>query len=133
MSGPAGSAADGTAADGDLHGRPTAAELVDAVLGYLKEDLLPRAEGPDRHQVRIAVRALEIVDRELRLGPDQARAHAERLASLGFETDGDLARAIRSGQVADSDALRRALTADTADRLRVANPGWLPDAGDATP
>ena len=114
----------------ELHGRPTVEELVDAVLGYLREDLLPRMDGADRHQVRIAVHALEIVARELDLGPEQGRAHAARLASLGFDTDLDLAAAIRSGAVADSPELRRALTDDTAARLRVANPRWLPGPDD---
>lgn len=110
----------------DLHGRPTIDELLDAVLGYLRDDLMARLEGADRHQVRIAVHALEVVARELQLGPRQGRQHTARLAALGFGSDEDLARAIRSGELADSPVLRRALTEDTADRLRVANPGWLP-------
>lgn len=115
-----------TGAAGDLHGRPTLAELIDAVLGYLRDDLADRVDGPERHRVRIAVHALEMVDRELRLGPEQARAHGARLAQLGFGSDAELARAIRAGEVDDGPALRRALTDDTADRLRVANPRWLP-------
>ncbi len=115
----------------ELHGRPTLEELLDAVLGYLRDDLMQRVGGADRHQVRIAVHALEIVAREIEMGPGQARDHAARLADLGFDSDAELAAAIRSGRIADSPGLRRALTADTADRLRVANPRWLPDP-DAT-
>ena len=114
----------------ELHGRPTAEELVEAVIGYLKHDLMPGLEGGERHQVRIAVHALEMVARELELGPAQAGEHRSRLAALGFGSDAELAAAIRSGAMADSPELRRALTEDTADRLRVANPRWLPDPAD---
>ena len=116
----------GPAPAAELHGRPTAAELLDAVAGYLRDDLSGRLDGPDRHMVRIAVHALEVVTRELALGPAQAEAHAGRLAGLGFRDDGALAAAIRSGALADSAELRRALVADTTDRLLVANPQWLP-------
>jgi Domain of unknown function (DUF6285) len=82
--------------------------------------------GPARHQIRIAVHALEIVVRELALGPEQEEAHRGRLRELGFDDDAGLAEAIRSGRLADSPALRRVLREDTRDRLLVANPGWLP-------
>lgn len=111
-----------------FHGRPTAGELLDATLGYLRDDLAPRVEGPDRHMLRIAVRALEVVARELELGAVQEADHARRLAGLGFADDASLARAIRAGDLPDSPGLRAALAADTADRLRVANPAWLPPA-----
>lgn len=120
-----------TAPGRDLHGRPTLEELLDAVLGYLRDELMERVEGPERHRVRIAVHALEMVDREVRLGPDQAERHARRLRELGFGSDAELARAIRAGQVDDTEQLRRALEEDTADRLRVANPRWLPGGPDA--
>lgn len=110
----------------DLHGRPTAAELVDAVAGFLRDDLGPSVEGPLRHQVRIAVHALEVVGRELTLGPEQAAAHRARLQMLGVDTDGELAAAIRAGRFDDDPRLIEALRADTRDRLLVANPRWLP-------
>ena len=110
----------------DLHGRPTAGELLDAIVGYLRDDLSPRLEGGDRHMMRIAVRALEVVGREMSLGAGQAAAHADRLEALGFPDDAALAESIRAGEVADSTALRAVLTADTVDRLLVANPQWLP-------
>jgi hypothetical protein len=110
----------------DLHGRPTAAELVDAVIGYLRDELMETLEGGARHRVRIAVHALEIVGRELSRGPGQAEAHAGRLASLGLATDAELAEAIRDGTQPDRGELREVLTEDTRDRLLVANPRWLP-------
>ena len=117
----------------DLHGRPTAEELLGAIVGYLRDDLSPRLEGGDRHMVRIAVRALEVVGREMSLGAGQGAAHSDRLAALGFPDDAALAQAIRAGEVADSAALRAVLTADTVDRLLVANPQWLPAPTSAPP
>jgi hypothetical protein len=110
----------------DGHGRPTAPELVDAVIGFLRDQLSAHLDAPLRHQVRIAVHALEVVGRELQLGPDQLEAHRARLHALGVPDDASLAQAIRDGQFDDHPGLIEALRADTRDRLLVANPGWLP-------
>jgi len=115
----------------DLHGRPTAGELVDAVLVFLRDQLLERApdssDAGRRHQIRIATHALEIVGRELALGPAQQEAHERRLRAIGYEDDRTLADDIRSGRRADSPDLRRVLREDTRARLLVANPRWLPE------
>ena len=110
----------------DLHGRPTAAELLDAVIGFLREQLPDHVDAAMKHQLRIAAHALEMVHREMQLGPEQEAAHRARLEELGVTDDRALADAIRSGDTPDSAGLRRALTDDTRDRLRVANPRWLP-------
>ena len=115
-----------TVEPGDLHGRPTAAELVGATVAFLRDQLMENLDGPLKHQVRIAVHALEVVAREMELGPAQAAAHQQRLDLLGFASDGALAEAIRAGQIADNTELRQALRDDTRDRLLVANPRWLP-------
>jgi hypothetical protein len=116
--------------DVGLHGRPTAAELIDAVASFLREDLAVSLDDETAarlaHQIRIAVHALEVVRRELALGPVQAEAHRTRLDALGFADDRSLAHAIRSGELVDSHDLRTALRNDTRDRLAVANPRWLP-------
>jgi Domain of unknown function (DUF6285) len=119
--------APGDRARGDLHGRPTAVELVDAVAALLRDVLPEHLEGALRHQVRIAVNALEMVSRELTLGPAQAADHQARLAALGVPDDRALADAIRAGEIDTGDRrLRQALRDDTRDRLLVANPRWLP-------
>jgi hypothetical protein len=125
MSGATGPEARGVVAGG-LHGRPTARELVDAVGGFLRDQLEPEVEGALRYQVRIAVRALEVVARELELGPAQEQAHQARLAALGMADDAGLAAAIRTGGLDDQPGLVTSLRADARDRLLVANPGWLP-------
>jgi len=101
---------------------------VDATIGFLRDQLSPHLEGALRHQVRIAVHALEIVHREITGAAAHDAAHRERLAELGYRTDAELAAAIRSGELADSPRLRQILRDDTRDRLAVANPRWLPDA-----
>jgi hypothetical protein len=108
-----------------LHGRPTAQELVKAVAGFLREQVEPQTEGALRYQVRIAVRALEVVGRELELGPSQDDAHQTRLAALGMADDAALATAIRTGRLDSHPGLVEALRADAQDRLLVANPRWL--------
>jgi hypothetical protein len=109
-------------------GRPTAAELVEAVREYL-EGVMERSEGGARFEARVARNALGIAERELRLGPALAAAHAERLAGLGFGDDAALAAALRSGMLDDEwEAVARVLAASARDQLLVANPGYLPAA-----
>ena len=67
-------------------GRPSAAELVEAVREYL-DGVTERGEGAAGFEARVARNALSVVERELRLGPALAGAHAARLAELGFDDD----------------------------------------------
>jgi hypothetical protein len=112
--------------------RPTAAEAVEAVSSYLKEELLGELEGAAGFQVRVAANLLAIVERELRLGPELERGERARLAALlGHEGElaqlnRELAAAIRSGEIDDrSEALRAHLLATARERLEVANPRYL--------
>jgi len=116
-------AADGPTA---FFGRPTAAELVEAVGEYL-DDVMERSEGGARFVARVARNALAIAERELRLGPALADAHAARLAALGFTGDAALAAALRSGELdAEWETIARVLTGSARDQLLVANPSYLP-------
>ena len=111
-------------------GRPTAAELVESVREHLDAAVERSDGGRARFDARIARNVLRMVERELQLGPSIARAHAERLAALGFTGDGALASAIRSGALDDDlVAVGRALAASTRDQLSVANPSYLVDPG----
>ena len=76
------------AADGPTapFGRPSAAELVEAVGEYL-DGVRERSEGSARFEARVARNALGIAERELRLGPALVAAHAARLAGLGVADD----------------------------------------------
>jgi hypothetical protein len=107
-------------------GRPTAAELTEAVREYV-EGLMERDDGAAGFEARVARNALGIVERELRLGPSIAGAHAARLAELGYADDAALAAALRAGDLdADRGAVASALAASARDQLLVANPSYLP-------
>jgi len=118
------------AADGPTapFGRPTASELVEAVGEYLN-DAMERSEDGARFEARVARNALGIAERELRLGPALADAHATRLAGLGFSGDAALAAALRSGALdAEWESIAPVLAASARDQLLVANPSYLPAA-----
>jgi hypothetical protein len=108
------------------HDVPGASELLDAVREFLESDVVPHTEGRRRFEARVAANVIAIVQREMVLGPAQSAAHAERLARLGVTDDEALARAIRSGELAErGDEVRAAVRASVADKLRVANPAYL--------
>jgi hypothetical protein len=112
----------------DLHGRPTASELLRAVAGFLREEVLPATDARVSFLARVGANVLDMVDRELRLGPSQWRAQQERLRSLGVRDQAALAHGIRDGTLdADDPALLAALRGIVIDRLRVANPKYLLD------
>lgn len=93
---------------------------------FLEADVYHKTEGRLRYHARVASNVLAIVARELRLGALQARAHAERLARLGFSSDEELCVAIRSGELDDRyDEVRQAVWESVIDKLRVANPDYL--------
>jgi hypothetical protein len=110
---------------GDLHGIPTAAELVEAVREFLERDVMAATEGRVNFHTRVAINALSTVERELRMGPAQREAAAARLAALGFDDEAELAASIRSGALDDRwDEVKAAVWASVHDRLAVANPGY---------
>ncbi len=107
-------------------GRPSAAELVEAVREYL-DGVTEEVPGAAGFEARVARNALAVVERELQLGPALARAHAARLAELGFDDDRGLAAALRAGTLDDAwDRVAPALAASARDQLLVANPSYLP-------
>ena len=110
----------------DLHGRPTAEELVDAVREFLERDVMAQTTGALQFHARVAVNALAAVGRELHDGELMAETHAARLASLGYPSEGELADAIRSGALDDRyDEVAAAVRATVHDKLAVANPKYL--------
>ncbi|WP_245641821.1 DUF6285 domain-containing protein [Nonomuraea candida] len=107
------------------HDVPSAAQLVAAVRDFLQTDVLPAVEGRARYHTRVAVNVLGMVEREIRLGPEQAERHAARLAELGVADDAELAAAIRQGRVTDDAALLTALEQAVRAKLEVSNPAYL--------
>lgn len=106
-----------------LHGRPTVDELLDAVSGFLTDELPGALDDTRlRFSARVAANALAIARRELRAGPAEDTAHAERLVGLGVTGDAALAASIRAGETDGRADVVEAVRADVAERLRVANP-----------
>lgn len=107
------------------HDPPSAAQLVEAVREFLETDILGGVEGRVRFHTLVAVNALRIVERELVMGDEPARAHAERLAALGVADEADLAKAIREGRLDDRlDETLAVVRATVRAKLEVANPAY---------
>jgi aminoglycoside phosphotransferase (APT) family kinase protein len=107
-------------------GRPTMAELVEAVAEYLDTKVMPSSEGAARFEARVARNVLAMVGRELELGPDGLAAHAERLRVLGATDDTAVAAGIRAGDY-DEELLGvgAVLAEGVRDQLLVVNPAHL--------
>ena len=108
------------------HDRPTAAELLEALHEWMERDLLPGVDGRLQFHTRVAINMIDIVRRELELGPDQEVQHQDVLSSFGMKNDAELAAAIREGAFDENlvDVLNR-LRPVVEDKVRVANPRYL--------
>jgi hypothetical protein len=107
------------------HDRPSGAELAEAVREWVEGDVAGATTGRVRFHTRVAANVLATVERELRLGPGHAVAHARRLEGLGVHDDAALAAAIRAGGMDDRfDEVRTAVWSSVRDKLAVAHPGY---------
>jgi len=131
--------------------RPTVRELLDAVRGFLEDDVVPALDGPRRFHARVAANVLAIVGRELDGEEERLAAEWRRLAPLvqdartepptGVaalrltvrEATAALAERIRRGD-ADAgsyrDRVRAAVRESVVEKLRVANPRFVTDRSD---
>jgi hypothetical protein len=110
----------------ELYGRPTLAELVDAVRGWVEEDVLAATEGRVSFHARVAANALHMVERERSLGPAHEALHRAGLAELGCADDRELSARISAGELdADADHVRQVVARSVRAKLEVANPRWL--------
>jgi aminoglycoside phosphotransferase (APT) family kinase protein len=109
-----------------LHDRPTAIELLEAARGALGEHVLPELSGRPAFELRVALRALGIVRREIERASEDAALHAAALSQLGVANERELGAAIRRGAFDSCDgALRSALRTLVRTKLEVANPAYL--------
>jgi hypothetical protein len=107
----------------DLHGRPTAAELVAAVAEFLDQEVRDAVTGSVNFHARVAANALRMVHREL-LTPQHAEITAA-LHRLGVPDEATLAQAIRDGAMDDrGEELTSTLRAIVSHRLAAAHPGY---------
>lgn len=118
-----------------MQDRPTAAELLEAVSQFLEHDVMP-IEGRVGFQGRVARNVVDMVRRELELGPEaDERERAGLRALLGDgapadlrEANAELARRVRSGAFDQRrDELVAHLRQTAVGKLRVANPRELAD------
>ncbi len=120
----------------DLHGRPSAAELVAAVAEFLETDVRGATSGQVNFHARVAANALRIVERELLFAGDLAGDLAgdfagdseprTALAGLGFADEAGLAAAIRAGELEGrrGTEITACLRTLVRHRLAVAHPGY---------
>lgn len=108
------------------HDVPSAAQLLESVREWIERDVLTQTGGRLQFHARVAINCLAMVEREMSLGPDQDRAHRDRLATIGVADDAELAAAIRCGDLDDRLAeVRELVWASVRDKLSVANPRYL--------
>jgi len=79
--------------------RPDAIELLDIVREFLREEVQEAVDGQLSFHVRVAVTALGIALRELRLGDEHAKDQTARLARFGCADDTELATRIHAGEL----------------------------------
>ena len=109
-----------------LHDRPTAVELLEAARGALGDEVLPHLQGRPAFQLRVVMRALGIVRRELSHLEQHAAVHEAALAAVGCRDEEELARAIRDGRLGERNELvLAALRAIVRAKLEAANPSYL--------
>jgi hypothetical protein len=107
----------------NIHGRPTAAELVAVVADFLANDVRSATDGQVNFHARVAANVLRIVERELI--DDSAAEVTGKLAELGFADEAQLAAAIRSGALDErADDVLPTLRTLVRHRLAVAHPGY---------
>ncbi|GAC1593174.1 MAG: hypothetical protein NVS3B21_13890 [Acidimicrobiales bacterium] len=106
-----------------LHGRPTAAELLEAVREFLVEEQEEKG-SPRAFHARVAANAVAIVERELAAG-DPAPWRGDELARIGRASEDELASAIRGGLDLADPQLRDTLIRGVVHKVEVANPRYL--------
>jgi len=114
--------------------RPNASELVAAVREFLERDVMTATEGRVQFHTRVAINVLNVVERELNLGPGLEPVERARAAAV-LGRDGaaaalerELAAAIRAGVLDDRlEEVRAHVRATVREKLLIANPGYLTD------
>lgn len=113
--------------------RPSAGELIGAVIEFLAMTARPALSGHARFESLIAIRLLQTAAGDYELGPEMREREHQRLeALLGHagdldELEAELVERIRAGAFTGDRhaALLETLRAGARDRLRIANPAYL--------
>lgn len=114
-----------------MQDQPSAIELVEAVTEFIRNHAMPQLQGHAAFHARVAANALDIVKRELEIGPDAAAQEMARLRAL-LSKDGtpdELNRAlcekIEKGDVTlDTPGLKEHLWETTLTKLAIDQPKY---------
>jgi hypothetical protein len=114
-----------------MQDEPTPSELVLAVADFLRNDIAPAISGHNAFKLRVAINALDLVTRQLRLEQGSDSAEAARLSQLLGEQGslGELTRAL-AGRIAKGEidlqtpGLTEHLWQTTMDKLAVDQPNY---------
>lgn len=114
-----------------MQDQPSAIELVEAVTEFIRNHAMPQLQGHAAFHARVAANALDIVKRELEIGPDAATAEMTRLKML-LSKDGtldelnrELCEKIEKGEVTlDTPGLREHLWETTLTKLAIDQPKY---------
>jgi aminoglycoside phosphotransferase (APT) family kinase protein len=106
--------------DGETH----SAELLEALIAWDRDDVMPAAKGRDLFQARVAKNAMGMLKREAELGPVFEIRQQERLAALGLTTE-MLRTGLADGTLSPTDpALLAHLRLTALERLSIDQPKY---------
>ncbi len=111
--------------------RPSAEDLLKAVVRFMRDELMPSLQGAAAFKTRVAANALELVGREI-AGKDAAQSAetARLVALLGHEgtldaLNRELCAAIRGGEITlATPGVSDHLWRTTLDKLAIEQPGY---------
>ena len=114
-----------------MQDEPTPTELIKAAADFLRNDIAPEIGGHNAFKLRVAINALDLVTRQLRLVEDSDAAEATRMSQLLGQqgTLGELNRAL-SDKIAKGEIdlqtpdLSEHLWQTTMDKLAVDQPNY---------
>jgi hypothetical protein len=115
-----------------MQDEPTPSELIQAVADFLRNDIAPAISGHSAFKLRVAINALDLVTRQLRLEQRSDSTEAARLSQLlGAQGSlGELTRAL-AGRIAKGEidlqtpGLTEHLWQTTMDKLAVDQPNYV--------
>jgi hypothetical protein len=114
-----------------MQDEPTPTELIQAVADFLRNDIAPVISGHNAFKLRVAINALDLVTRQLKLERGSDSAEAARLSQLLGEQGslGELTRALAErtakGEIdLQTPGLTEHLWQTTMDKLAVDQPNY---------
>jgi hypothetical protein len=114
-----------------MQDEPTPTELIEAVAEFLRNDITPAIAGHNAFKLRVAINALDLVTRQLKLAEGSDAVEIKRLSQLLgeegslLELNRVLADAIAKGKVdLQTPGLADHLWQTTMDKLAVDQPNY---------